>query len=63
MGEPTFTVTISGSWRLSVRDIWPEGYEAPENPTVEDVRAAMPDRVSELVRDWDMEPEVGVYAT
>jgi hypothetical protein len=33
-----FTLSITGSVTLTVEQIWPDG-DAPENPTVEDVRA------------------------
>lgn len=36
----TFTISLEVSESLTVDEIWPEG-DAPENPTVEDVRRAL----------------------
>ena len=35
-----FRVTVEGDCMLSIADVWPNG-DAPENPTAEDVVAAM----------------------
>jgi hypothetical protein len=53
-----FDIFMSGTWRLSLDQIWPDG-DAPENPTIDDVRAVMPD-VDLLIFDWNLVPDVEV---
>lgn len=59
MATEAFDIYISGTWRLPLHHIWPDG-DAPENPTVEDVRAVMPDWASSLISEWNLVPEVEV---
>lgn len=58
-----FDIYISGTWRLPLDHIWPDG-DAPENPTVEDVRALFPwdGDPAALIREWNLIPEVDVRA-
>lgn len=56
-----FHVSIEGAWSLEVDEIWPDG-DAPDNPTVDDVRKVMPSHVNRLITDWNLVPEVTVTA-
>ncbi len=61
--ERRFQITITADHDLAIDEIWPDG-DAPENPTVDDVKR----RIQEcggargLWRDWgfDTDPEVDV---
>jgi hypothetical protein len=60
--EKAFDVSITGDYRLSVSQIWPDG-DAPENPTARDVVMAI--RVNcrsaeWLIRDWNLDVDVTV---
>jgi len=60
-----FNIEWGGSADLTPDEVWPDG-DAPENPTVEDVKTAMLKSGSLycLARDWDMQlEEVEVYGT
>lgn len=55
--QKTFTITVEGSYTLTVDEIWPDG-DAPENPTREDVAAAMKKSCHstyQLMRDWNLD--------
>jgi hypothetical protein len=55
-----FHITIEGDWVLARDQIWPDG-DGPENPTVDDVRAVLPDNVSLLISEWNLRPDVDVW--
>ena len=54
-----FRLYYEGETFLRVQDLWPDG-DAPENPTVADVRALMraegPDW--KVIREWDLDHDV-----
>lgn len=54
-----FTINIQGDFALSLDEIWPNG-DAPENPTVADVRAVLPRDVRDLISEWNLVPDVEV---
>ena len=62
--ETAFFVEVgTPSLSLTVDEIWPEGYEAPENPTAADVIAAMKESagsIHRLLSDWGFDHDLAV---
>lgn len=61
-GEPVM-VRIAGEFPLWPSEIWPDG-DAPENPTLEDVMAAMSRDATgpaELIATWKLGAELSVF--
>lgn len=54
-----FTISIEGHFTLDKDEIWPNG-DAPEDPTLDDVRAVVPTNVEDLVSEWNLHPRVEV---
>jgi hypothetical protein len=54
-----FRLYYEGETFLRVQDLWPDG-DAPENPTVADVRALMRAEGPhwKVIREWDLDHDV-----
>ncbi len=59
----SFAIEIEGVHNLGIEEIWPAGYEAPENPTAEDVAQVIRDNcgtASALISEWNLPVTVTV---
>ena len=66
--KPTFTLSIQIDATLDYDEIWPDG-DAPEKPTVDDVKEALlgpgwrdirdHHYISDKLADWDIRPQLG----